>query len=175
MEKREIRTITPDRIADFIRMYEVFRDPPYYEAWTETMIREEYEDLYRSGHVYGCYLDDECVGLITFRPMRLEDHHPVHYEHPEKAAYLADITVLPDHRKKGIGTDLLEYAFDVLREEGFEVFYMKTLEIEKSMSYGIAVKTGFRLLEGVTSVDRMKRVIPEREEEDVKIYLEKWL
>ena len=175
MDKRKIKAITPNKIEDFIKMYEVFKDQPYYEAWTENMIREEYEDLYKVGHIYGYYLDGECVGLITFRPMRLKDHHPVYYEHPEKVAYLADITVLQEHRKKGIGTGLMQYAFDVLREEGFEVLYMKTLEIGKSMSYGIAVKSGFKLLEGVTSVDRMERIIKEREEEDVKIYLEKRL
>ena len=49
----------------------------------------------------------------------------------------------------------------------------KTLEISKSMSYGIAIKSGFKLIEGVTSVDKMERVIKERKEEDVKIFLEK--
>ena len=48
------------------------------------MIYEEYRDLESSGHIYGYYLDNKCVGLITFRPMRLVDHHPVYYEHPEK-------------------------------------------------------------------------------------------
>ena len=50
---------------------------------------------------------------------------------------------------------------------------MKTLEIGKSMSYGIAIKSGFKLLEGVTSVNKMERVINERKGEDVKIFLEK--
>ena len=50
---------------------------------------------------------------------------------------------------------------------------MKTFEIGKSMFYGIAIKSGFKLLEGVTSVDKIERVIKERKEEDVKIFLEK--
>ena len=50
---------------------------------------------------------------------------------------------------------------------------MKTLEIGKSMSYGIAIKSGFKLLEGVTSVDKIEKVMKERKEEDVKIFLEK--
>ena len=175
MSRREIKAITPDKIEDFVKLYEVFRNSPYYEAWTKDNIREEFKDLYKNGHVYGYYLNNECVGLVTFRPMRFKDNHPVYYEHPEKVAYLADITVLEEHRKKGIGTELMQYAFEVLRKEGFEVVYMKTLEIGKSMSYGIAIKSGFRLLEGVTSIDRMERVIKERAEDDIKIYLEKTL
>ena len=52
---------------------------------------------------------------------------------------------------------------------------MKTLEVGKSMSYGIAIKSGFKLLEDVTSVDKMERLIKERNEEDIKIYLDKEL
>ena len=171
MVKRRIGAITPDKIEDFMNLYKVFRNPPYYEAWTDQMIRDEYYDLLEDGHVCGYYLDDVCVGLITFRPMRLKDLHPIHYEHPEKVAYLADITVLQEYRGKGIGTCLMRYSFEVLRREGFERVYMKTLEVGKSMSYGIAIKSGFKLLEGVTSVDKMERLIKERNEEDIKIYL----
>lgn len=174
--KRRIEQITPIRIEDFIKLYKVFRNAPYYEDWTDELIIEEYNSLLTDGYVYGCYLEeDNCVGLITFRPMHLEDLHPVHYEHPEKVAYLADITVLPEYRGQGIGTCLMQYALDVLKEEGFEKVYMKTLEVGKSMSYGIAVKLGFKLLDGVTSIDRMKRVIKERNEEDVKIFLDREL
>ena len=174
-ERRNIKVINPNKIEDFIKMYEVFKNSPYYEDWTEKMIRDEYEDLHKSGHVYGYYLNSECIGLVTFRPMRIIDNHPIFYEHPDKVAYLADITVLQEHRRKGVGTALMQYSFDILKKEGFEVVYMKTLEIGKSMSYGIAIKSGFKLLEGVTSVDTMKRTNNERQEEDVKIYLEKIL
>ena len=175
MDNRRIKAITSDKIEDFIKVYNVFKNPPYYEAWTENMIRKEYEDLYKDGYIYGYYLNDECVGLVTFRPMRFTDHHPVYYKHTEKVAYLADIAVLQEHRRQGIGTALMQYTFDILREDGFEVIYMKTLEIGKSMSYGIAIKSGFKLIEGATSIDRMERITKEREEEDVKIYLEKML
>ena len=88
MMKRRIGAITPDKIEDFVNLYKVFRNPPYYEAWTDQMIRDEYYDLLEDGHVCGYYLDGVCVGLITFRPMRLKDLHPIHYEHPEKVAIL---------------------------------------------------------------------------------------
>lgn len=173
--KRRIEAITPERIKDFIELYKVFKEKPYYEAWSDEMICEWYNDLYYNGYVYGCYLDQKCVGIVTFIPMRIEDHHPVHYENPEKVAYLSDITVLPEYRGKGIGTSLMQYALDKMKKEGFETAYMKTLEVGKSMSYGIAVKLGFKLLEGVTSIDKMERIVKDRSEEDIKIYLDKKL
>lgn len=139
------------------------------------MIYEEYRDLESSGHIYGYYLDNKCVGLITFRPMRLVDHHPVYYEHPEKVAYLADMTVLKEYRGNGIGTSLMKYAIDMLKKEGFEKVYMKTLEIGKSMSYSIAIKLGFNLLDEITSVDTMKRTDERVDKNDIKIYLERKL
>ena len=175
MTTRRIKAITPDKVNDFIKAYKVFCDPPYYEAWTNTMIREEYDELTRYGHVYGYYIGEECIGIVTFRTMLLEDMHPVHYDNPQKTAYLADLTVLQEYRGKGIGTELMKFALKVMKEEGYERVYMKTLEIGKSMSYGIAVKLGFKLLEGVNSIDRMKRLRKERKEEDLKIYLDREL
>lgn len=90
---RNIKEITYTEIQDFINAFKVFRDAPYYEDWTEKMIREEYELLTQKGHVYGYYINGKCVGIVTFRPMRLEDHPPVHYDNPEVVAYLSDITV----------------------------------------------------------------------------------
>ena len=69
----------------------------------------------------------------------------------------------------------MKFALKVMKEEGYERVYMKTLELGKSMSYGIAVKLGFKLLEGVNSIDRMKRLRKERKEEDLKIYLDREL
>ena len=173
--KRNIKAITRDEIEDFIELYRVFRDSPYFENWTDEMIYEEYRDLESSGHIYGYYLDNKCVGLITFRPMRLVDHHPVYYEHPEKVAYLADMTVLKEYRGNGIGTSLMKYAINMLKKEGFEKVYMKTLEIGKSMSYSIAIKLGFKLLDEITSVDTMKRTDERVDKNDIKIYLERKL
>ena len=169
---RNIKEITYTEIQDFINAFKVFRDAAYYEDWTEKMIREEYELLTQKGHVYGYYINGKCVGIVTFRPMRLEDHPPVHYDNPEVVAYLSDITVFQNYRGKGIGTKLMKYALNMIKKEGYERVYMKTLEVGKSMSYNIAVRQGFKLLEGVTSIDRMKRCVKDRKEEDLKIYLD---
>ena len=175
MAARKIKVITQDKLDDFIKAYKVFRYPPYYEDWTEAMILDEYMELTKYGHVHGYYIGEKCVGIVTFRSMLLKDRHPVHYDHPEKVAYLSDLTVLPEYRKVGIGTELMEFALKTIKDEGYERVYMKTLEIGKSMSYGIAIKLGFKLLEGVNSIDKMKRLKKDRSEEDLKIYLDKEL
>lgn len=170
---REIKAIHPSNIKDFITVFKVFREAPYYEDWTDDVITEEYNELYSNGHVFGYYLDGKCVGLITFRPMKVTDYHPIYYEHPEKVAYFSDFAVLKAYQGQGIGTALMRHMLNVLTEEHYKIVYMKTLEVGKSMSYGIAVKHGFKLIKGVTSVDRMARTIEGISEEDIKIYLEK--
>ena len=171
--KRGIKAIHRSSIEDFVTVFKVFRDAPYYEDWSDNMIIEEYNDLYSNGHVFGYYLDDKCVGIITFRPMKENDHHPIYYEHPEKVAYFSDFAVLKSYQGHGIGTALMKHMLNVLTEEHYETVYMKTLEVGKSMSYGIAVKHGFKPLEGVTSIDRMDRTVEGISKEDIKIYLEK--
>ena len=52
---------------------------------------------------------------------------------------------------------------------------MKMFEVGKSMSYGIVIKLGFKLLEGVNSIDTMERFDSNRSEKDFKIYLDKEL
>ena len=175
MMTRKIKAITPDKVKDFVKAYKVFCNPPYCEAWTDTMIIEEYIELTKYGHVYGYYIGDECVGTVTFRTMLLKDRHPVHYDNPSKVAYLADLTVLQEYRGNGIGTELMKYVLKVMKDEGYERVYMKTLEVGKSMSYGIAVKLGFKLLKGVNSIDKMDRLQKERKDEDLKIYLDREL
>jgi len=170
-----IRSIIPENVEDFVELYKIFRNPPYEEDWTDDEIYAQYKDLYKNGYVHGYYCEGECIGLVTFREMRLEDGHPVHYSDSEKVAYLADIIVLPEFRRRGVGTRLMENALDTLKYNDFTKVYMKTLEIGKSMSYGIAIKLGFKLIEGVTSIDTMKRTSATRKESDIKIYLDREL
>lgn len=173
--ERKIKVIGPTNIDDFINVYKVFREAPYHEDWSDEAIIDEYNDLNAIGFVYGYYIDNKCVGIITFRPMKLTDNHPIYYEHPEKVAYFSDFAVLKAYQGQGIGTALIRHMLNVLKEEHFEIVYMKTLEVGKSMSYGIAVKHGFKLIDGVTSVDKMARTVSDVSEEDVKIYLDKVL
>ena len=57
--------------------------------------------------------------------------------------YLADVAVLDDYRRKGLGNQLMLYAIMQSKLLGYNKLYMRTLE-RGSMSYGIALKIGFK-------------------------------
>lgn len=178
MAIKNIRVIKPEKIEDFNTLYRVFEQPPYEEAYSDEFLVEEYNRLSSLGYVYGYYIDNKCVGLIAFYRAanengRVDPEHPVLYEHPEKVVYFSDITVLNEYRGKGIGTELMQFMIDECKKKDVEVIYMRTLPIGQSMSYNIAVKLGFVLLENAKQSIIQERVNSERNEEDIRIFLEK--
>ena len=38
---------------DFKKVYKIFKEYPFYEAWTENLFKEEYEYLKQYGEMYG--------------------------------------------------------------------------------------------------------------------------
>lgn len=178
MARGNIRAITTESIQDFIALYRVFEEPPYEEFYTEEELVNEYEKLSELGYVFGYYLDQKCVGLITFYCSANENgvvnpEHPVHYDNPEKVVYLSDMTVLKECRCKGIGRELMEFALDTCKSAGFEKVYMRTLQKEQSMSYRLAVRLGFSVLENVEQSVVQERINSERDKQDMRIFLEK--
>lgn len=158
-------------LKDFIKCYKVFRKKPYNEAWTRKKMRAEYKVLFSQGHVCGYYLDNKCVGLVTFYPM-IPGEHPVPYSTNQKAMYLSDLAVRPAYRRRGIGSKLMRYALETSKKEGFDIVYMRTLPIGQSMSYNLAISTGFKLMENVLQDVTMERNAEERNEVDSRIFLD---
>ncbi len=178
MAKQNIRVITPNEIGDFITLYRVFELPPYEEAYTDEFLVEEYNSLSTLGCVFGYYIGEKCVGLITYYRSAnkngiVNQEHPVNFEHPENVVYFSDVTVLPKYRGHGIGTQMVEYMIEDCQNKNIDKIYMRTLPIGQSMSYNIAVKHGFKLMENVTQSIIQERVNEERNMEDVRIFLEK--
>jgi GNAT superfamily N-acetyltransferase len=176
----DIRVITPENIQDFINLYRVFEEPPYEEFYTDEDLVKEYNRLTNAGHVMGYYVDGKCIGMTAFYKAANENglvdpEHPIHYEHPEKVAYFSDVTVLKEHRCKGIGSALMEYALETSKNEGCDIMYMRTLQAGQSMSYGIAIKHGFKVLDDITQNIVQARVSETRSETDNRIFLEKML
>lgn len=165
-----IREIKPENYRDFYKMYKVFEDPPYSEKFSDEEIFNEYKLLTSGGHVYGYYDKDNCIGLVTYNK-KIYYHHPIYYEYPEKVAYLSDVTVLQEYRGKGIGTTLMKYALLKAKEEGFKIMYMRTLQPGQSMSYGIAIKLGFKKLCATEFVTK-ERHDKKRNTVDERIFLE---
>lgn len=167
--KREIREAIP--YEDFAMLYKVFEEPPYNEKWTVEEVQAEYDYLSKEGHVCGYYVDDGCVGVVTFRPI-IPNEHPVHYESNSKVVYLSDLIVLSNQRGQGIGSSLMRYALEVSKDEGFDIAYMRTLQKGLSMSYGLAVRIGFVPMVDVFQNVSQERVTSEREKIDKRIFLD---
>ena len=172
--KEKIREIMEDCYPDFSEIYGgVFGMPPYSEVFTEEEMRDEYALLTSSGHVYGYYEGEKCIGIVTFNNKECYNH-PVCYNPEKKVAYLSDVAVLPEYRNKGIGTALMKHVVNCARNEGYNIIYMRTLKPGESMSYGIALKLGFILLEETEVIER-ERTDENRNTKDVRIFLEKTL
>lgn len=168
--KEIIRDITSANYGDFHKMYKVFEEPPYSEKYTEDELKQEYDFLTKEGRVCGYYKDGICVGMVTFNKRQLYNH-PIHYDHPEKVVYLSDLTVLKEFRGHGIGTKLMQYAIEEAKKAGYEIMYMRTLQPGQSMSYGIAVKQGFRLRPETEDIIK-ERQDANRAELDTRIFLD---
>lgn len=80
-------------------------------------------------------------GLIALERGRKESQ-PVKFE-TDKVMYLADVAVLDEYRRMGLGNQLMLYGVMKSKEMGYDKLYMRTLE-RGSMSYGIALKIGFK-------------------------------
>ena len=166
----KIREIKRENYTDFYKMYKIFEEPPYSEKYSDEEILNEYELLTAGGHVYGYYENGNCIGLVTYNKMILYEH-PIHYENPNEVAYLSDVTVPKEHRGKGIGTSLMKYALLDAKNEGYKIMYMRTLQPEQSMSYGIALKLGFKCL-AETEIVIKERHDKNRNIADKRIFLD---
>ena len=85
--------------------------------------------------------------------------------------YLSDVTVLKEYRNHGIGTELMKFALIDSKKRGYQIAYMRTLQPGQSMSYGIAVKLGFSLLEE-TEIVIKERQNKNRDIADKRIFLD---
>ena len=143
------------KLEDFKRVYRVFSGPPYNEKYTEEELEEIFIQYQQTGYLYGAYTQDGCVGLIALERGRQEGH-PVSFE-GEKVMYLADVAVLGEYRRKGVGNQLMLYGVMQSKQLGYDRLYMRTVETG-SMSYGIARRIGFQQIPGAQQGVERERV-----------------
>ncbi len=135
----QIKELT--NLEDFKKVYKVFSGPPYNEKYTEEELEEIFREYQEKGYMYGAYNNEECVGMIALERDVKEDQ-PVNFL-DENVMYLADVAVLNNYRRKGLGNQLMLYGVMQSKALGYGKLYMRTLE-RGSMSYGIALKIGFK-------------------------------
>ena len=141
----EIREIRPDEyplLDDFL--YEAIFVPDGFEAPPRSIIAQE--DLQVYVRDFGRYPDDHClvaecdgqvIGAVWARVMddygHIDDHTPS----------LA-ISLYPEYRGRGIGTDLLRRLLDLLRQKGYR---QVSLSVQKAnYALGMYRKAGFEVL-----------------------------
>lgn len=147
-------------LDDFKKVYMVFSGPPYNEKNTEEEIEAIFREYQEKGYIFGAYNGEECVGLIALE-RGVKAGQPVNFQ-DKKVMYLADIAVLNDYRKKGLGNQLMMYGVMQSIVLGYDKLYMRTLE-SGSMSYGIASKIGFRRIPNVIQDVEKERITGEKE------------
>lgn len=140
------------KLEDFKNVYRVFSGPPYNEKYTEEELEEIFKEYQQKGYIYGAFADEKCIGMIALERGAKADQ-PVKFQ-DEKVMYLADIAVLDDYRRLGLGNQLMVYGVIQSRALGYERLYMRTLE-NGSMSYNIARRIGFKqILNAFQNVER---------------------
>lgn len=148
--KGKIKELT--NVEDFKKVYMVFSGPPYNEKYTDEELEEIFMEYQEKGYIYGAYNDKDCVGLIALERGAKEDQ-PVDYKN-QNVMYLADVAVLDEYRRKGLGNQLMIYGVMQSKLLGYDKLYMRTLE-NGSMSYGIASRIGFKQIPNLyQSVER---------------------
>lgn len=130
---------------DFKEVYKVFSGPPYNEKYTDEELEEIFTEYQEKGYIYGAFNKGRCVGMIALE-RGAKESQPVKFA-DQKVMYLADVAVLNEYRRKGLGNQLMIYGVIQSKALGFDKLYMRTLE-EGSMSRGIALRIGFKQIPG---------------------------
>ncbi len=130
-----------NNLNDFKKVYRVFSGPPYNEKYTDEELEDIFLEYQEKGYMYGAYNDEGCIGLIALE-RGVKSNQPVKFQ-DEDVMYLADVAVLDNYRRKGLGNQLMIYGVMQSKLLGYRKLYMRTLE-EGSMSYGIALRIGFK-------------------------------
>lgn len=149
----QIKELT--NLEDFKKVYKVFSGPPYNEKYTEEELEEIFREYQEKGYMYGAYNNEECVGMIALE-RGIKENQPVNFL-DENVMYLADVAVLNNYRRKGLGNQLMLYGVIQSKALGYKKLYMRTLE-RGSMSYSIALKIGFKQIPNLFQSVKKERV-----------------
>ena len=132
--------------SDFRKVFEVFKDKPFYENWIDDEMLKEYEFLKQYGEIYGYYIDDtKIVGLVSIIYGSIKEH-PVKFLNPEKTIYLSDIAVVSDERGKGYAKKLADFIIEYAELfDYYDEMYLRT-NLTGSMSEKIFLARGFEIM-----------------------------
>lgn len=165
-----------NKYEDFKKVIKIFQQPPFNEILTEEDMINEFQSYIDNGYALGCYDKEDILGFIGILK-GLQHNHPVSFENPDNVLYVNGITVLNEHRNRGVGTKLLESVLDkVMETDDFDTMYFRTNN-ENSMFEPIAAKHGFEVVtkdgEVVTQDVEFDRIDPNAPKTDKRKFLTK--
>lgn len=156
---------------DFANVFKVFGYAPFFEDWSPEMVSEAYNSFnVKDGSIFGYYLDEKCVGILTLRPFT-PGEHPVDFPSNSKTMYLSDVATLPSCRGMGIGTQLFLHGLRHSKVLGYDNIYLRTNEKGISMSYDIAEKCGFTQIGDLCQEVDFPRTVPYMQSKDLRIFM----
>ena len=168
-----------NNFIDFQKVFKVFREEPFYEAWTLDGMKEEYDEIKENGEILGYYTDNDIAGILTLIDGAKNDH-PVKFEKSNEVIYVSDIAVQKKYRGKGYAKELVNYFMNFVNNQDFyKEAYLRT-NLEGSMSEGLFIPKGFSNMldeknEIITQICSFPRTRDDLEEIDVRKFLSKRL
>lgn len=104
-----------------------FAQPPWSESWDISVVKRRLQQIIDTPYSYGVVLEDESI--VAFAMGFSEPwHEGSHY-------YLKEMCVAHDRQREGIGTALLEYLSQSVRDLGASRIYLLTAVGDMSESF----------------------------------------
>lgn len=160
---------------EFKKVYSVFMQEPFYEAWTNEEMEKEYEYLKEKGEVLG-YYNGEICGLLNLINGAKSDQ-PVSFRDNDKVLYISDIAMRKEFRRRGYAKYLVNFLMEYLNNQDYyQDAYLRT-NLNGSMSEGLFIPKGFEVMKNekgiITQECSFKRTRDDLEEVDIRKFLSK--
>jgi len=101
-----------DEVLPLIREYQEFYGVKSINEQKNKSFFSQFAQSSEKGMLHMYRLDDTCIGFTTI-------YRAFSSTRAEEVAVLNDLYVKQEHRAKGYGRALIEYAFKIAKEEGF--------------------------------------------------------
>ena len=133
----QFRPMTPEDFpACANELIAAFALPPWNEVWTYDQAFTRIDEI-MSGRVsrgYVCMEDDQCISMLCGRIMTYQE---------KKLFYIDEFSVHPDYQRQGIGSRMLAFLREELKQEPQPISYISLITERGFPSVTFYAKNGF--------------------------------